>query len=164
MASPTSYSYVETPFGSLLLLAEDGLLTGLYLADHERCRQPRPEWVADDTPFAQVREQLEEYFEEGRQHFDVPLEAVGTPFQQATWAALQEIPYGETISYRELAQIIGRPNAVRAVGSANGRNPISIIIPCHRVIAADGTLGGYGWGLPRKAWLLDHEHSATRAY
>ena len=161
MTSSTQYSYVGTPFGSLLLVGEDGVLTGLYVADHERAPSPRAEWMPDDEPFAAVREQIEEYFEDGRQSFDLPLKTVGTEFQRTTWAALQEIPYGETISYRELAQIVGKPNAFRAVGSANGRNPISLIIPCHRVIAADGTLGGYGWGLERKAWLLDFERSVT---
>jgi methylated-DNA-[protein]-cysteine S-methyltransferase len=163
MTSPTRYSYVGTPFGSLLLVGQEGVLTGLYLADHERARLPGAEWVPDDEAFVKVREQLEEYFEGKRQHFDLPLDAMGTPFQRETWAALQEIPFGETISYRELAQMVGKPTAFRAVGGANGRNPISLIIPCHRVIAADGTLGGYGWGLERKAWLLGFERSVAGA-
>jgi methylated-DNA-[protein]-cysteine S-methyltransferase len=158
MTSPTRYSYVDTPFGPLLLVGEAGMLTGLYVADHHRCPPAQAEWTVDDDLFTETRRQLQEYFDGARHDFDLPLRAGGTPFQQATWAALREIPYGETISYRELAETIGRPTASRAVGGANGRNPISLIIPCHRVIAADGTLGGYGWGLPRKSWLLDFEH------
>ncbi|MCU1343983.1 MAG: cysteine methyltransferase [Acidimicrobiia bacterium] len=153
----TQYSYIGTPFGSLLLVGRQGVLTGLYLADHHRGRSPQADWQLDDAAFTAVREQIEEYFRHGRQRFDVALDLGGTEFQRRTWAALQEIPYGQTISYRELAQMVGKPTAFRAVGSANGRNPVSLIVPCHRVIAADGTLGGYGWGLERKAWLLAFE-------
>ena len=103
-----------------------------------------------------------EYFAGGRTDFDVPLELAGTDFQRRVWSALRDIPYGETISYGELARRVGNPGAVRAVGLANGRNPVAIIVPCHRVIGADGSLTGYGGGLDRKAWLLDHE-AANRA-
>jgi methylated-DNA-[protein]-cysteine S-methyltransferase len=119
-----------------------------------------PGWRADRGTFADVRRQLAEYFGGDRITFDVPLAAAGTPFQRAVWRGLRGIPYGETISYGELARRIGRPSAVRAVGLANGRNPISVIVPCHRVIGADGTLTGYGGGIERKRLLLELE---TRA-
>jgi methylated-DNA-[protein]-cysteine S-methyltransferase len=118
---------------------------------------PPASWQRDDAALQAVRDQLKAYFN-GRLHdFELPLRMVGTPFQHLVWEGLRAIPYGETVSYAELAIRIGRPGASRAVGSANGRNPISIVVPCHRVIAADGTLGGYGGGLDRKEWLLQHE-------
>jgi methylated-DNA-[protein]-cysteine S-methyltransferase len=106
---------------------------------------------------------LDEYFEGTRRDFDLTLELRGTDFQVAVWSALRAIPYGQTTSYSAIANAIGKPASVRAVGAANGRNPISIVVPCHRVIGADGSLTGYGWGVDRKAWLLDHEqdHPAT---
>ena len=114
-------------------------------------------WVQDDGPFRAECEQLISYFEGERVTFDLALELAGTPFQRRVWQELCAIPYGCAISYAELARRIGKPGASRAVGSANGRNPVSIIVPCHRVIAADGGLGGYGGGLDRKRWLLEHE-------
>jgi len=112
-----------------------------------------------------VAGQLDEYFAGTRQDFNVALELRGSPFQVEVWTALQAIPYGETTSYAGIAGAIGRPAAVRAVGAANGRNPISIIVPCHRVIGADGSLTGYGWGVEHKAWLLDHERDpASRLF
>lgn len=152
-----AFTYRPSPLGPLLLVGRDGVLSGLYLAAHERCRQPDPTWVEDAAPFATVGRQLDEYFAGTRTEFDVELDLEGTPFQVDVWHALCGIPYGETISYAELARRIDRPAAVRAVGSANGRNPVSIIVPCHRVIGADGSLTGYGWGTERKSWLLDHE-------
>jgi methylated-DNA-[protein]-cysteine S-methyltransferase len=152
-----AFTYHESPLGPLLLVGDGGRLTGLYLAAHERCRQPDPSWVEDPAPLAAVAGQLDEYFAGTRTTFDVDVDLEGTPFQVEVWTALCAIPYGETISYGELARRIGRPAAVRAVGSANGRNPVSIIVPCHRVIGADGSLTGYGWGTDRKSWLLDHE-------
>src|SRR5205807_5632410 len=119
-----------------------------------------PGWRADRGAFADVSRQLAEYFAGDRTAFNVPLAAGGTPFQRAVWEGLQDIPYGETVSYGELARRIGRPSAVRAVGLANGRNPIAVIVPCHRVIGADGTLTGYGGGIERKRLLLELE---TRA-
>jgi O-6-methylguanine DNA methyltransferase len=107
----------------------------------------------------QARKQLAEYFAGKRTDFDLPLSATGTEFQESVWRALQEIPYGRTVSYGKIATRIGRPAAVRAVGAANGANPIAIVIPCHRVIGADGSLTGYGGGEPRKKWLLDHERA-----
>ncbi|HVF32598.1 MAG TPA: methylated-DNA--[protein]-cysteine S-methyltransferase [Acidimicrobiales bacterium] len=154
---PRTYTSVGSPLGPLLLVGDDQGLAGLYLASHERCRPPEPGWTEDASALAGTALQLEEYFAGTRTTFDVELDLVGTPFQVEVWTALCAIPYGETISYAELARRIGRPAAVRAVGSANGRNPVSIIVPCHRVIGADGRLTGYGWGTERKAWLLDHE-------
>jgi len=116
-----------------------------------------PTLVRDEAPFAELIEQLERYFAGERVEFDIPLSLEGTPFQRRAWAALREIPYGETISYGEQAARLGSPGASRAVGLANGRNPIAIVVPCHRVIGADGRLTGYGGGLERKAWLLRHE-------
>lgn len=157
MVAATSFTTVDSPLGPLLLVVRDGALSGLYLGAHEKCPSPDPAWIEDEAPFKDVAHQLEEYFAGTRTDFDVEVDLEGTPFQVEVWTALRAIPYGETISYAELARRIGRPAAVRAVGSANGRNPVSIIVPCHRVIGADGSLTGYGWGTDRKAWLLDHE-------
>jgi methylated-DNA-[protein]-cysteine S-methyltransferase len=160
---PMRYRYAVTAFGRLLLVGTgDGRLSGLYLAEHVRAPRPGPSWVHDESPFAEARRQLCEYFSGERSEFTLALAPQGTDFQQAVWAALQEIPYGETVSYGEIAAQLGRPGASRAVGAANGANPISIVIPCHRVVAADGGLGGYGWGLDRKSWLLDHEGAVGR--
>ncbi|MGH8991338.1 MAG: methylated-DNA--[protein]-cysteine S-methyltransferase [Acidimicrobiia bacterium] len=149
--------HVDSPIGSILLTGRPGVLTGLYVADHHKCPAVPTGWTADDDVFAGVRAQLGEYFAGTRTDFDVEVEMAGTPFQRTVWAALCDIPYGETWSYGKLAAHIGRPGSSRAVGAANGRNPVSIIVPCHRVIGADGSLTGYGWGNERKSWLLDHE-------
>lgn len=154
---------VGCPIGPLTLVAEDGTLTGVYLQDQ---RHPPPAGSygePDPTAFGAVAAQLAEYFSGRRTGFDVPLRLAGTPFQREVWAALREIPYGRTVSYRELAAAIGRPQACRAVGLANGRNPIAIIVPCHRVIGAGGQLTGYGGGLPRKQWLIDLEQRTVAA-
>jgi methylated-DNA-[protein]-cysteine S-methyltransferase len=153
------YSHVETPIGQVLLAGRPGVLTGLFVASHERCPALPSAWRRDDDALAEARRQLEEYFAGTRTTFDLPLELEGTPFQVMVWSALRDIPFGETISYGELARRVARPGASRAVGAANGRNPISIVIPCHRVIGADGRLTGYGWGHERKAWLLQHERA-----
>ncbi|MCU1378622.1 MAG: methylated-DNA (protein)-cysteine S-methyltransferase [Acidimicrobiales bacterium] len=158
------YTHVESPIGRLLLVGRPDALTGLYVADHEGCRALDPTWTEDAGPFTGVVAQLREYFAGQRTEFDLPLEPSGTPFQLAVWAALEEIPFGETRGYGELARRIGRPSASRAVGAANGRNPISIIVPCHRVIGSDGSLTGYGWGTARKSWLLDHERSQATLF
>jgi methylated-DNA-[protein]-cysteine S-methyltransferase len=142
-----------SPVGDLQLHADaDGRLTGLYL---------RHDGATGDGPFDAAREQLDAYFAGDRQEFDLPLALHGTEFQLRVWEELARIPFAETISYKELAQRLGDPKLVRAVGLANGRNPVSIVIPCHRVIGADGTLVGYGGGLDRKRWLLDHEAVAS---
>ena len=151
------YTYVDSPIGRLLLVGREGVLTGLYVADHEKCRLPAADWVEDVSAFGPVITQLREYFAGERTDFDLEVELEGTPFQTTVWAALREIPYGETWSYGELARHIGRPTGSRAVGMANGRNPVSIVVPCHRVIGSDGSMTGYGWGTDRKTWLLAHE-------
>jgi O-6-methylguanine DNA methyltransferase len=138
-------------------VGRDEVLTGLYLADHGRCPPPDARWVANAEAFKEARRQLGEYFGGDRKEFAVAMDLEGSPFQVEVWTALLAIPFGATTSYRDIALAIGRPAAVRAVGAANGRNPISIIVPCHRVIGADGSLTGYGWGVDRKAWLLAHE-------
>lgn len=157
-ADPTVlYGHADTPLGTVLLVGHHSALTGLYFEHLPQSPLPSPEWQRNESHFEPVRRQLAEYFDGRRTTFDVPLDLDGSAFQIAVWSALKDIPYGETTSYGEIAQRIGHPRAARAVGAANGRNPISIIIPCHRVIGADASLTGYGWGVDRKAWLLDHE-------
>jgi methylated-DNA-[protein]-cysteine S-methyltransferase len=151
------YTLEDSPIGSLLLVGSDRALHGLYMQDGRRPKQIAPGWERSTSCFADVREQLREYFAGERPAFDLALVMAGTPFEQRVWSALTEIPYGETISYGELARRLGQPSAARAVGLANGRNPISVIVPCHRVIGADGTLTGYGGGLERKRILLELE-------
>jgi methylated-DNA-[protein]-cysteine S-methyltransferase len=151
-----SFAVVESPLGPLLLGAEDGALTLLWMSPLPE-RETGGADARDRAVLAAARDQLEAYFAGDLTAFDLPLAPVGTPFQQRVWSALAEIPFGETVSYGSLAIRLGRPGAARAVGLANGSNPISIIIPCHRVIGSDGRLTGYGGGIDRKAWLLDHE-------
>jgi methylated-DNA-[protein]-cysteine S-methyltransferase len=154
---------MDSPVGTLTLTAVDGRLTGLHMDGQRHAPAASTEWERDDAGLADVVEQLEAYFAGSRSTFDVALDLTGTEFQRRVWAGLLEIPYGETMSYGELARRVGRPGASRAVGLANGRNPVAIIVPCHRVIGADGTLTGYGGGLDRKVWLLDHERSRRAA-
>lgn len=154
----TYFSQINSPIGQLLLAGDGTSLT--LLAMHEQKYyggRPLDGWQRDDAPFRAVREQLEAYFAGELHIFDVPLAPSGTDFQRKVWQALRDIPFGHTQSYGALAQRIGAPKASRAVGMANGHNPISIIIPCHRVIGANGSLTGYGGGLDRKRWLLAHE-------
>jgi methylated-DNA-[protein]-cysteine S-methyltransferase len=153
------YTYIDSPLGDLLAVRDDVGLTGLYLPTGKHPVSVRPEWTRDDAAFDDVRTQLDEYFAGTRQEFDLHLNAAGTAFQKRVWAALVEIPYGETSSYGKTAAAVGAPEAARAVGLANGQNPISIVVPCHRVIGADGSLTGYGGGLDAKRWLLSHEAS-----
>jgi methylated-DNA-[protein]-cysteine S-methyltransferase len=142
-----------SPVGDIQLHADaEGRLTGLYL---------RHDGSGGDGPFDAACEQLDAYFAGELQEFDLPLALDGTPFQLRVWEELARIPFAETISYKELALRLGDLKLVRAVGTANGRNPVSIVVPCHRVIGADGTLVGYGGGLDRKRWLLDHEAVAS---
>jgi methylated-DNA-[protein]-cysteine S-methyltransferase len=150
---------MESPVGTLTLTAVDGRLTRLHMDGQRHAPATSAEWERDDAGLAGIVEQLEAYFAGSREDFDVPLDLQGTDFQRSVWAGLLEIPYGETMSYGELARRVGRPGASRAVGLANGRNPVAIIVPCHRVIGANGTMTGYGGGLDRKVWLLDHERS-----
>jgi methylated-DNA-[protein]-cysteine S-methyltransferase len=156
---------IDSPIGPLTLVAAAGSLTGLYL-DTPDTGAPRHQPGAEvlgppadlaSEPFAAAADQLAAYFAGRLTEFSLPLAPAGTPFQRRVWAGLQEIPYGDTRSYRQLAEKIGNPAAVRAVGLANGRNPVAIVIPCHRVIGADGSLTGYGGGLERKRYLLELE-------
>ena len=151
------YTSMDSPIGELLLLGDDRALHGLYMQEGRKPVKIAPRWERSETPFAGVRAQLREYFAGERVVFETPLELNGTPFERRVWRALVDIPYGETVSYGEIAARVDQPSAARAVGLANGRNPIAVIVPCHRVIGADGTLTGYGGGLQRKRLLLELE-------
>lgn len=159
------HAVVESPIGPITLVTEGGALTGLYMNLHAHAPDGGSLGVRagleDDPVLAQAARQLEEYFAGERTEFDLPIELEGTGFQRTVWADLLKIPYGETISYGELARRIGQPTASRAVGLANGRNPVSIVVPCHRVVGANGSLTGYGGGLPRKQFLLALEQRTT---
>jgi methylated-DNA-[protein]-cysteine S-methyltransferase len=164
-AGHRSHAVVGSPVGPLTMVADGNALIGLYLTEQRHL--PPPENFgepADDPggePFAAASAQLREYFDGERTEFDLRLALDGTPFQRRVWAALQGIPYGETVSYGQLADRIGQPSASRAVGLANGKNPVSIIVPCHRVVGADGDLTGYGGGIDRKRYLLAHEQRVS---
>lgn len=162
MSGVTFYSFASTPVGRLLLTSDGESLTGLYFTDIPKCVVPADDWQQDGALLADARRQLTEYFDGQREDFDLPLKMEGSAFQLAVWNALREIGYGRTASYRDIATRIGKPAAVRAVGMTNGRNPIAIIVPCHRVIGANGSLTGYGGGLDRKSWLLDLERGQPR--
>lgn len=151
------HTVMDSPYGALTLVADDGVLCGLYMTD--QCHRPPEESFGprDDTLFDETERQLEAYFAGELKEFTVELRLHGTPFQRTVWDQLLAIPYGETRSYGQLADALGRPQASRAVGLANGKNPVSIIVPCHRVVGAGGGLTGYGGGLPRKQRLLDFE-------
>lgn len=151
------YDDMPTPIGVLRLVADDVGLREVWFSTGRHQRSPRPEWIRAREPLAQARQQLDEYFAGERQQFDLPLHPLGTPFQVQVWWELSRIPYGTTISYGEMARRIGQPSAVRAVGAANGRNPLPIVLPCHRVIGANGSLTGFGGGLPTKQFLLSLE-------
>jgi methylated-DNA-[protein]-cysteine S-methyltransferase len=147
---------IDSPLGPLLLAAENGALTMLWMSPLPTRDDPPPQG-ADRDALDETAAQLDRYFAGSLTAFDLPLGLRGTPFQLRVWSALQEIPFGETTSYGGLARTLGQPGSARAVGLANGQNPVSIIVPCHRVIGSNGKLTGYGGGLDRKAWLLDHE-------
>jgi methylated-DNA-[protein]-cysteine S-methyltransferase len=149
---------LKTPVGTLWLGADGDDLVELSLPE-----RAAPVGTERRTPvLTRAADQLAEYFAGERRDFDLPLAPRGTPFQVAVWRALARIPFGATCSYGELARVVGRPSASRAVGAANGQNPLAIILPCHRVIGANGELTGYGGGLPLKRWLLDHEHGRVQ--
>jgi methylated-DNA-[protein]-cysteine S-methyltransferase len=151
------YTTIDSPIGELMLVGDGETLHHLSMQGGPRPLRRDAAWTRDDRAFARPVQQLEEYFSGARQTFDVPLSLTGNPFEQGVWRALLEIPYGEITSYGEIARRIGSPDAPRAVGLANGRNPVAVIVPCHRVIGADGSLTGYGGGLERKRLLLDLE-------
>ncbi|MEB3071587.1 methylated-DNA--[protein]-cysteine S-methyltransferase [[Mycobacterium] vasticus] len=153
---------IDSPIGPLTLAGADGKLSHLLMLNHSHAPD-HTGWHRDDTAFPDVVEQLGAYFAGDLTEFDLNCEMAGTDFQRRVWAALLTIPYGQTRSYGELANQIGAPKASRAVGLANGRNPISIIVPCHRVIGANGSLTGYGGGIERKRALLDLERRHASA-
>ncbi|MEU5181510.1 methylated-DNA--[protein]-cysteine S-methyltransferase [Streptomyces longwoodensis] len=158
-----AHTVIDSPYGPLTLVADDGVLCGLYMTD-QRHRPPEESFgLPDPTPFAEAEEQLEAYFAGRLTEFSLELRLHGTPFQRSVWSALRAIPYGETRTYGQLAALLGQPTASRAVGLANGRNPVGIVVPCHRVVGANGDLTGYGGGLHRKRRLLDLERGATPA-
>ena len=153
----TYYCRFESPVGSLLLAGSKAGLALVSFSGGKRARNVDSEWYEDNSVFTEVVDQLKSYFAGERKAFDLPLVLEGTEFQKKVWTSLVAIPYGETISYKTLAERVGSPKAVRAVGAANGANPIPIIIPCHRVIGNDGSLTGFGGGLPLKKKLLELE-------
>ncbi len=155
------FSTMESLVGELLLTGNGALLTGLYFRGLKSSTARQVDRRRDDEALAVPREQLAAYFAGELQEFDLTLALAGTAFQRRVWDALREIPFGQTASYGQVARRIGEPNAARAVGLANGRNPIAIVIPCHRVIGSGGALTGYGGGLDRKRWLLAHEGASA---
>lgn len=161
MTHGRTHAVVESPLGPLTLVAEDGVLSGLYFAEHRH--GPPTDMLGRPSAgsFGAVREELDAYFRGTLMEFDVPVSMVGTPFQLNVWRALLTIPYGATVTYGGLAARIGVPGAARAGGLANGRNPVSIVVPCHRVVGSNGRLTGYGGGLARKRALLDLERAAA---
>ncbi|HEV7992789.1 MAG TPA: methylated-DNA--[protein]-cysteine S-methyltransferase [Gemmatimonadaceae bacterium] len=167
----TLYSVMDSVIGALLLTADESGLTRIWFDKGGESHEPHREWqraesAAGSEPARTIdaaRSQLDEYFAGTRTRFALPLAPRGTPFQQRVWAALAEIPFGRTISYLELAHIVGDARAVRAVGGANGKNPLPIVLPCHRVIGANGSLTGFGGGIERKRWLLEHERAIPTA-
>jgi methylated-DNA-[protein]-cysteine S-methyltransferase len=163
----TTHTVIDSPIGHLTLVSDGTALTGVYMESH---RHAKPDAWGSETALGQAPPVLQEaagqlraYFAGERTDFDLPLRPLGTPFHVAVWEALRSIPYGQTISYAELARRVGSPGASRAVGLANGRNPISVVVPCHRVIGTDGSLTGYGGGVERKRRLLDLERSSAGA-
>ncbi|MEU3614508.1 methylated-DNA--[protein]-cysteine S-methyltransferase [Streptomyces sp. NPDC006872] len=155
------HTIIDSPYGPLTLVADDGVLCGLYMTE-QRHRPPEETFgPRDDSLFGETESQLEAYFSGELKEFTLELHLHGTPFQRTVWAELRKIPYGETRTYGELAEALGNPSASRAVGLANGKNPVGIVVPCHRVIGAGGSLTGYGGGLERKQRLLDFESGAA---
>src|SRR5258705_1026409 len=154
------YTQIASPLGSLLIAGDDAGLRHIFFASE--AQPPRPEWREDAAPLTETIRQLNAYFGGELENFNLPLAPQGTPFQMEVWQGLRDIPYGQTISYGELARRIGNPKASRAVGLANGSNPIPIVIPCHRVIGSNGKLTGYGGGLPIKEKLLALERHQLR--
>jgi methylated-DNA-[protein]-cysteine S-methyltransferase len=157
MDSRILYTTLESPVGALFLTSNGEAITELFMEKHKGGPKPIGDWRRDDGPFREAAGQLRAYFAGELTDFDLPLATDGAPFQQRVWAELRKIPYGSTVSYGELARRIGNPKASRAVGAANGSNPISIIIPCHRLIGSNGKLTGYGGGIERKKFLLEFE-------
>jgi methylated-DNA-[protein]-cysteine S-methyltransferase len=158
---PRTHTVIDSPIGPLTAVREDGVLVGLTMGS-----PPDPETLGsrDDAGFADVREQLAQYFDGSRTSFDLPLRASGNPLQLAVWKLISAIPYGATRTYGELARDLGDRSLAQAVGTACGRNPLPVVVPCHRVVGADGSLVGFGGGLARKRFLLDLEHRDERLF
>jgi len=158
---PRTHAVIPSPIGPLTAVREDGVLVALWMGS-----APDPETLGpkDDAGFADVREQLAQYFAGDRTSFDLPLRASGNPLQLAVWQLISAIPYGATRTYGELARDLGDRSLAQAVGAACGRNPLPIVVPCHRVVGADGSLVGFGGGLDRKRFLLDLEHRDERLF
>lgn len=154
-----AYAHLPSPVGTLLLAGDGDALRLISFPEGSRAVSPAEGWRRDEAVFAGVAAQLRAYFASELREFDVPLAPSGTGFQVAVWEALRRIPYGETASYGAVAGRIGRPSASRAVGAANGANPIPIIVPCHRVVGSNGSLTGFGGGVATKRFLLDHERA-----
>jgi methylated-DNA-[protein]-cysteine S-methyltransferase len=152
-----NYTVLATPIDRLLLTSDGTALTGVYMEPHPNAAARDAHWRRDETGLGPALEQLTAYFAGTLRRFDLRLAPRGTAFQQSVWQALCEIPLGTTVSYAEIARRVGAPGAARAVGAAVGRNPIPIVVPCHRVVGSNGSLTGFGGGLPRKEWLLEHE-------
>ena len=155
------YTTIESPIGELLLVGDGDTLSGLYMQDGRKPKTIATGWERVHGALRGCEAQLEEYFAGERTTFESSLPRRERPFEREVWHALEEIPYGETVSYGEIARRVGQPTAARAVGTANGRNPIAVIVPCHRVIGANGTLTGYGGGLERKRLLLELEQGQS---
>lgn len=149
-------AYIKTPLGIAMIIGDENGVSVISVQDSGAVSERIP------SELQQVVSQLNDYFEGKRNHFDFPLNPEGTPFQQKVWSALLEIPFGKTVSYLELSKKLGDVKAIRAVASANGKNPLWIVVPCHRVIGTDGSLTGYAGGLWRKKWLLEHENPTTQ--
>lgn len=162
------YTTMESPVDDILILGDGKTISRVFMDGQKYSPQLSPQlqddWQRDDDCYRNAREQLEAYFAGDLTTFDLPLNPTGTDFQKQVWKALLQIPFGETVSYQAIANSINNPKAVRAVGAANGRNPIGIIVPCHRVIGANGSLTGYAGGLERKQWLLEHEQRQARLF
>jgi methylated-DNA-[protein]-cysteine S-methyltransferase len=159
----THYATTDSPIGELLVLGDGEAVHSVLMNGDGDFDARKAALKRDQAAYADALEQLSEYFAGDRSEFDLDLRPVGTEFQQAVWMALREIPFGETRSYGQIAAAVGRPKAARAVGSANNKNPIAVIVPCHRVIGSGGALVGYAGGLERKTWLLAHEADARSA-
>jgi methylated-DNA-[protein]-cysteine S-methyltransferase len=160
-AKNVNYTVVDSPIGELMLTSDGSALTGLYMEAHKGGPKIDRTWKRDDAAFGAVKAELDAYFAGESGEFRSPIAFVGTEFQKRVWHALRKIPRGQTMSYAELARQIGSPRAVRAVGAAVGKNPVSVIVPCHRVVGSNGSLTGFAGGVERKQWLLDHERAMS---
>ncbi len=157
MTEALAWSHIDSPVGRLLVAGDAGALRFLSFPGGHKAFGPRPGWVRDDAPFTELRRQLAAYFAGRLRRFELPLRLEGTPFQLRHWHHLATIPLGKTRSYGQIAAELGHPAAARAIGAANGANPLPILLPCHRVLGSGGALTGFGGGVPTKAWLLRHE-------